>query len=365
MHDVSDGRRSGGKFDLVAIVLAVWMVGGVFIDGWVHVNLDSTQESFFTPWHGVLYSGFVALAAWMGASLLRERGKPVTERIPRGYRVGFVGMVVFAAGGAGDALWHEIFGIEVGIEALISPTHLLLLTGGLLLLTSPLRSAWRGDDDAPTLPAFLPALVSVALTSALLAFFFAYAWGGLDLTPAAPVPPAAFEHGVPGHREAEQAITAAILSRLLTTVLLIGPLLLLLRRWHPPTGTATVLFTTVSALLFALSDNASVALLVPPLVVGVVADIAIARVRPGLARRWPAYAMAGALAVVLWLGHFAVMAATHGLGWTPELWGGAVFLAALTAVGLAVLVFPPPGPEAESGRAASAVTAAREARRAP
>ena len=38
-------------------------------------------------------------------------------------------------------LWHLAFGIEIGLDALVSPTHLLLLTSGVLLLTCPLRAA--------------------------------------------------------------------------------------------------------------------------------------------------------------------------------------------------------------------------------
>lgn len=81
------------------------------------------------------------------------------------------------------------------------------------------------------------------------------------------------------------------------------------------------------------------------------ADIAIATLRPGRPSRWSAYGFAAAVAVVLWVGHFAALAATRGLGWPPELWGGATVLSALTAIGMAVLVFPPtvPAPASAAG----------------
>ena len=41
------------------------------------------------------------------------------------------------AGAIGDMFWHIIFGIEVSIDALLSPTHLLLLIGALLILSGP------------------------------------------------------------------------------------------------------------------------------------------------------------------------------------------------------------------------------------
>lgn len=33
-------------------------------------------------------------------------------------------------------MWHQVFGIEVDTAALLSPTHLLLMTGGLLMATA-------------------------------------------------------------------------------------------------------------------------------------------------------------------------------------------------------------------------------------
>ena len=49
-------------------------------------------------------------------------------------------------------------GSRSGVAALLSPSHLLLLGGGLLMVTSPLRSAW----SSPDLPARSPALVPAA-----------------------------------------------------------------------------------------------------------------------------------------------------------------------------------------------------------
>lgn len=38
-----------------------WMIAGLFLDGWSHgVN---KPETFFSPWHGVLYSGFAAASS--------------------------------------------------------------------------------------------------------------------------------------------------------------------------------------------------------------------------------------------------------------------------------------------------------------
>jgi hypothetical protein len=164
--------HAGPRFHLIAMALSFWMISGVFVDGWAHLNVAGTKETFFTPWHGVLYSGFVGLAAWITFPALKGRRGNLRETIPFGYGLGLVGLGIFMLGGIGDAAWHTLLGIETGIDALLSPTHLLLLTGGLLALTSPLRAAWlEVDTPSPSLLELLPALLSVTLTAAISAFF--------------------------------------------------------------------------------------------------------------------------------------------------------------------------------------------------
>jgi hypothetical protein len=41
-------------------------VGGAFLDNWPHAHI-ATLDTFFTPWHGVLYSGYAACAAVLDA----------------------------------------------------------------------------------------------------------------------------------------------------------------------------------------------------------------------------------------------------------------------------------------------------------
>ena len=53
--------RSGARFDWVATVLAAIFTGGVFLDGWAHTH-GRVDDTFFTPWHAVLYAGFLAMA---------------------------------------------------------------------------------------------------------------------------------------------------------------------------------------------------------------------------------------------------------------------------------------------------------------
>lgn len=61
--------RLSAREDLLTVAFAGWLVLGLFVDGWAH-NTDK-PETFFTPWHGLFYSGFVATALWMGSRYLR------------------------------------------------------------------------------------------------------------------------------------------------------------------------------------------------------------------------------------------------------------------------------------------------------
>ncbi len=69
----------------------------------------------FTPWHALLYSGAVALFGWQ--LLTRPTGRAgARER-----RWLLAGVGLFTGGGAGDLVWHELFGVETGLDALLSP----------------------------------------------------------------------------------------------------------------------------------------------------------------------------------------------------------------------------------------------------
>src|SRR5215467_12391878 len=49
------------RFDWIMVVVSIWWLGGLFIDGWAHSNIPQL-ETFFTPRHAVFYSGYLAVA---------------------------------------------------------------------------------------------------------------------------------------------------------------------------------------------------------------------------------------------------------------------------------------------------------------
>lgn len=122
---------SSARFDALVAALGMVLVGGVYLDGWAHIH-TGLIDTFFTPWHGLLYSAYVALAVVLVGTVLRNRtsGFAGWRAIPQGYEPAVIGVAVFALGGLGDMIWHLLFGIDVDLEALLSPTHLLLALGG-------------------------------------------------------------------------------------------------------------------------------------------------------------------------------------------------------------------------------------------
>lgn len=54
--------------------------------------------------------------------------------------------------------------------------------------------------------------------------------------------------------------------------------------------------------------------------------------------------LAGAVPATLWLGYFAVTAVVYDVGWTAELWTGAVTLGAMTGLALSLIALPPTRP---------------------
>src|SRR3989344_1481830 len=107
--------KASSRFDLVFVVLSLWLTVGVFIDGWAHNHLASTLETFFTPWHGIFYSGFAAIALLLTFRAIANfrKGFRWPKLLPREYHLAFWGLAIFFLAGLGDMLWHTIFGIEV------------------------------------------------------------------------------------------------------------------------------------------------------------------------------------------------------------------------------------------------------------
>ena len=319
------------RLDIAVTALSALMVLGVALDARAHAvgNISFAEEGFFTPEHVFFYSAFLGIAATLGLATVgrRRAGANWVDAVPTGYGVGVLGVVLFGFGGFGDFLWHSTFGFEQGVEALTSPTHLLLATGGVLFLSSPLRSAWRRAEP-PTGLALLPALLSAGLAFAIVGLFSAIV---NPLTN-----PTAFG-GSFGSRELGVATFVVFPS------LLVGAGLLLARRFDLSPGALTLVFLFPGAITFATTPVAG-PLVVSVLAAGLVADLLVQTLPlSGLGIR-----LFG-VAVPLSFGAAYFGVAVFALGWlitwTVHVWTGAVVLSALAGLLLTYVAVPDTAPE--------------------
>ncbi|WP_203992570.1 hypothetical protein [Sphaerisporangium rufum] len=346
--------RVSPRTDLITTLLGVWFGIGLMIDAWAHSNL-AELETFFTPWHAAFYSGFAAVSGWIIWQVYRNvrAGRSGTAAVPDGYLAGLLAIPGFAAFGLADLMWHTLLGIEQTIDILFSPSHLGLIVTMMLIITSPLRSAWSAPDlgDRPRLPRLLPALISLGFAAALVSLFLSYGnavqWSTEGIVRAF----SSAEDGMAG------SLAASIV---ITNVMLLAPVLFLQRRWHLPFGSVTVLSVVAVLMPGAQTAFDNIPVLLTFVAAGLAGDLLIRWLRPSRERRAAYWAFAGLSSFVTWSLYVAVASLVTGrLPAVPELWTGAPIVAGLIGLALGVLFLPNAVPAA-AGSLPGAVPAAGE-----
>jgi hypothetical protein len=153
------------RLDFLVSFTTLWISCGFFLDAWAHGHVP--VETFFTPYHGVFYTGMLALIVVLVA---------FRKSIPRTYRYPLLGIPIFLAAGVGDLIWHHFFGVEEGVDALLSPTHQALGLGIFFVSSAPILSALRNRDQLRTLWDQLPLIFALATWIELIHFGTAYAF---------------------------------------------------------------------------------------------------------------------------------------------------------------------------------------------
>lgn len=326
------------RTDFFTVLFGLWMMIGLFLDGYAHTNLIDELESFITPWHAVFYSGFLATAAWIGWNIWKtmRTGLGLMESIPRGYGLAVAGILVFAIGGVGDAIWHTVYGIEAGVDALLSPTHLVLFTGIMLIMATPLRTAPLRISNSRLIGLDRASVIlSVTLITSLLAFFFTYIWApGESFFASQPF--------VASTGEGVLYVGFGIGSIMVSNLILLGPLVAALTRFRPPLGMVTISWLVANALNAAAFDLDLGKAVILGLAGGIVADALIFLFQAGPEKRWRSLVVLTVAPFVGWTAYFITIAIEGDLTWPLELTGGAVFFAALSGLALGLLAFPTP-----------------------
>jgi len=334
--EVSVAELSGLRFDWLMAGMGLWLLGGLYLDGWAHTH--NQAESFFTPWHGVLYTGFLVQAAVLAGVWVRNlrRGQAWREALPAGYGLSLVGAGIFTVGGVLDMIWHLVFGIEVSVEALLSPTHLMLAFGGILLVTGPLRAALARREAKSAWGDSLPMLISVIILFSFFTFFTDYAspFGGTYITnPDGPLASYSF-----------QIQALGITQFLFQSALLAGIVLVLLRNNKLRLGHVTLLLTIDTALMVIMHERY---MAVSPWYLfgvgvagGLLGDVLFALLKPSLSNIRGLRLFAFGLPAGLYFFYIVTALVTVGLWWSIHLWTGAIVLSGAAGWLVSYLVIP-------------------------
>jgi hypothetical protein len=328
IHDRGSATASR-TFEWVVIGLCSWLMAGAYLDAWAHRHL-ARLETFFTPWHGVLYSGMFAILIFLGVSALRNqaRGHEPDRMLPTGYGLSLFGCTLFGIGGVIDMFWHLRFGIEFSLQALVSPPHLLLMLALGLIVTGPLRAAWR----RPGTRAPWTAIISATLLLSMFTFFDQFDQPLVSAWAATPVLPATLRY----------VQELGILGIMVQTALLTGVVLYLLSRFTLPLGSITLLAGLNGALLGSLGQNFD---LIPVAIGGgLLADLVMLWLRPGPQR-------ITALRVASFIGpvgvcslYLVALQMTRGIDWPINLWVGSILISGAIGLLLSYLAVQPVSP---------------------
>lgn len=316
---------SGIRLDAVVAVLSALMVTGVALDFRAHAaGISFAEEGFLTPEHAFFYSMFLGIAVVISAATYRERrrGASWIAAVPNGYGWSIVGVVIFGLGGVGDLMWHSTFGFEESVEALVSPTHLMLATGATLFLASPLRAAWRRETEYAGHQA-LPAVISTALTLTIFVLFSVYAnpiaW------------PAIWAEGQTAHQ-------IGIVGFVVFSALLVGTALTIARGFDLPPGSFTLVFTVPTLAAVAFSNHWI--FLISAVLTGLVADAIAQFSSPIPANLRTTRAFATLVPLVFAGSYVALASLVEPIAWTVHVWTGTIVIAGMTGLLVSYIAAP-------------------------
>ena len=310
-------------------MLAALFTGGMFLDGWAHTH-GRVDDTFFTPWHAVLYGGFLAMALLLvgrAAWGVARDSLPWRHAMPNGYGPALVGVALWIVGGPFDALWHEMFGFEANVEALMSPAHAVLALGMGLMASGPLRAALRRPQGGPWRDVTM--ILSLTFVVSILTFFTQIGHPVSNLWAAG----------------AQRGMMTAlgIVGMLLTAAILTAPLLLLLRHDRLRAGATTVVLgVNALAMGFLFGHGGYPALVVAAIAAAALAvDVLRAVLRPDASHPGAFRTFAVALSATPVLAYFVALAAMDGISWSTHVWVGVVVFAAGVGWLLSYLMLPP------------------------
>ncbi len=293
----------------------------------------SLENDFLSGWHLVLYGGVASVGAFIGLGAVR-RGPGFVGEVA----TGTIGFALLSLGGLADAVWHEVFGVEAAVEALVSPPHLLVFAGLAFLLTAPISILWKRPAsrlNAVGSLALIVSLVSMVLVTSLFTGFLSPMSGGLSLQ-------AGYIEPLVGESQVDYDTVRGLGIAIWTSAVLSAAFSLVLIRFRPVPGALLGGFVALAIPALVVSDTAKIY----PLCVGFVAAgmalelCVLVLGRPTLGRIGAAVAGA-AVGSSLWAATFVALRLDDRLGWSRALWSGTITLSAMVGAAVAALVAMP------------------------
>ena len=150
---------------MIGVALSLW---GASWD--VTSHLLRTPETFFTPSHMVLYTGVGVSLISAIVSLVLFVAKKQTRKshFVFGSKLIIVGAVLQIIAGPGDFYWHELF----GIDGLLSPTHITLALGVIIVSIGSLIGFTRINSHSDEKNNFLKVIIPISFGI----FWFSIMW---------------------------------------------------------------------------------------------------------------------------------------------------------------------------------------------
>lgn len=299
---------------------SMWFLAGIYLDGWAH-NHGKVDNTFFTPWHAVFYSGYLVSALTLALIVLitHRNGKVWQRDLPPSIRTAIVAAPLFALAGIGDLWWHTTFGIETGIEPLLSPPHLVLASSMFFVVVANARNDNPLLATVQRIPVVLSTLAGWSVVTFMLQFNHPYGIIWPETV-----------------RSGDTGIMVGIVGLLANTLLTTG-VAVWMQRQRMPSGAFTFVLVGNALLIALMGDQYRFGW--GALITGVFCELIAytLRSKPLMLRL---RVSAVIVPICLCLTYFGVIAATSALIWPIHIWLGVSLLAGVAGWGL-LLVMPP------------------------
>src|SRR5258706_14002885 len=137
-------------------------------------------------------------------------------------------------------------------------------------------------------------------------------------------------------------IEAAFAMFLLQSAIMVGCLLVAMRRWQLPFGTVTLyLFLNMLALAFVADKYEYLPVTI---ITGLIADTLITVTKPSLSNLLPLRIVAFLIPSLYYLLYLLILSSTQGVWWSVPLWPGAFTMSGATGLLLSYVLVPSPMP---------------------